>query len=150
MNQRALVALGVLLGVAYGKSPSAMLSTLHREVRSLQAKDPANTAAGVVVVAAILFYAAERGHNPKIASFYDALVYTSTNISVGFCDILAQTPMGKAIGSVLMTYGPAIATRALDAPNTDEASLKDIATRLDKILDELVQQRAPRSTTTSA
>lgn len=154
MNQRALVALGVLLGVAYGKSPQALLAGAHDKLRTLQAKEPANTAAAVVVLGAILFYAAERGKNPKIESLYDALVYASTNISVGYSDILARTPLGKTIGSVLMTYGPAIAARSLDAPEPNkvapvsDASIQELATRLDRILEELVSQRIARDSNT--
>lgn len=151
MNQRALVALGVLLGVAYGKNPDTLLSEAHRELRKLQSKEPATATVKLVLAASLLFYAAERGENPKVESFYDALIYVSTNISVGYSDILARTPLGKAIGSALMTYGPALATRALDAPSDEvepaatDATLRELGTKLDRILEELAQQRMERS-----
>ena len=86
--------------------------------------------------------------NPKVASFHDAIVYASTNISVGYSDILAKTPLGKLIGSMLMTYGPSLADRAFDPaaaeqpapPGTQE---KEIVARLDAILEELRARRAP-------
>ena len=74
------------------------------------------TTVTAVLVASWLFYRADRGHNPKVTTFHDALVYVSTNLSVGFSDIFAQTPLGKVLGSALMTWGPALATRAFDPP----------------------------------
>ena len=49
-------------------------------------------------------------------SYYDALVYVSTNLSVGYADIFARTPRGKAIGSALMTYGPAMTAGIFTPP----------------------------------
>ena len=102
---------------------------------------------------AAAFYAAERGNNPKITSFYDALIYVSTNLSVGYSDIFAKTDAGKTIGSALMAYGPALAARVFDPPHEarervaegerSEAALRDIAGKLELILQELQQQRGP-------
>jgi voltage-gated potassium channel len=104
-------------------------------------KDPMGTTASTVLVASWLFYKAEKGHNPKVTSFYDALVYVSTNLSVGYCDIFAKTPAGKALGSLLMTAGPAMATRFLDEPTSpgasNEATNRAVLERLDKILEAL-------------
>jgi hypothetical protein len=148
MNSRALVTLGLLLGAAHGKSPDTWLSELHQKLRDLQAKEPATTLAKVVLFGAAAFYAAEHGKNPKITSYYDALVYVSTNLSVGYSDILARTPLGKSLGSLLMTYGPALAARGLDAPADSveppatDAGLGVVAGKLELILAELVRQRA--------
>jgi len=92
------------------------MTRLHEKMRDYQAREPANAIVLTVLSAAAAFYVAERGRNPKISSFYDALVYAATNVSVGYSDIFAKTPGGKAIGALLMTYGPALATRALDPP----------------------------------
>jgi voltage-gated potassium channel len=102
-------------------------------------KDPMGTTASTVLVASWLFYQAEKGHNPKVTSFYDALVYVSTNLSVGYSDIFAKTPAGKTIGSLLMTAGPAMATRFLDEPGapSNEATNRAVVERLDKILEAL-------------
>ena len=104
-----------------------------------------------VLSGTLLFYAAERGKNPKVSSLYDALVYVSTNLSVGYSDILAKTPAGKSIGSVLMTYGPSLAARVFDRPNQandelnsrarSESALEAISERLDQILAELRRER---------
>jgi hypothetical protein len=74
-----------------------------------------NTAA-VVGASAVLFYALERGRNPKVKDIFDATVYTSTCLSVGYGDIFAKTPLGKLLGSTLMTVGPALAAKTLDGP----------------------------------
>lgn len=155
VNDRALVALGLLLGVGTGKKPAEWLSSAHEYIRKKQAEDPMSSTAAAVLVGALAFYAAERGKNPKVRSFYDALVYVSTNLSVGYSDIFAQTPVGKTIGSALMTYGPALATRVFDQPHEAEtkardeersqAALADIADKLDKILVELRAERVSRT-----
>lgn len=76
--------------------------------------EPFTKLVALVGVGAALFYKAELGHNPKVNSYWDALVYVSTCCSVGYGDIFAHTPTGKAIGSVVMTIGPAMANAAFD------------------------------------
>ncbi len=151
MNERTLLALGLLLGVGSGKPPEDWLQSAHDFARTKQAEDPLNSIVFTVLVGAAAFYAAERGQNPKINSYFDALVYVSTNLSVGYSDIFAKTETGKAIGATLMTYGPALAARAFDAPDEvkqraaegerSEAALRDIAGKLELILQELQSQR---------
>jgi len=77
-------------------------------------QSPCGSTATVVGASALLFYALERGHNPKVKDMFDAMVYTSTCLSVGYGDIFAKTPLGKLLGSTLMTIGPALAAKALD------------------------------------
>jgi hypothetical protein len=72
-------------------------------------------------------------------------------LSVGYADIFPKTEAGKAIASTLMTYGPALAARVFDVPNEakeravegerSEAALRDIAGKLELILQELQAQR---------
>jgi hypothetical protein len=150
MNERALLTLGLLFAATTREGPGKALGNLHQKMRDYQAREPANAIVLTVLGAAAAFYAAERGKNPKVTSFYDALVYAATNLSVGYSDIFAKTPGGKAVGSLLMTYGPALATRALDAPGSaasgtssaagasiDAAAVERIVERLDSILNEL-------------
>jgi voltage-gated potassium channel len=125
-------------------------------VRDGFARDPMGTVLATVLGGAWLFYKAERGHNPKVKSYYDALVYVSTNLSVGYSDIFAKTPRGKAIGSALMTYGPAMAAKIFDRPEAERASAAPAAPaaeapvssqavldRLDRILAVLEANRTP-------
>jgi voltage-gated potassium channel len=152
MNERTLLALGLLLGVDSGKPPEQWLQSAHGYFRDKQSEDPMNAVVLTVLLGASAFYAAERGQNPKVTTFYDALVYVSTNLSVGYSDIFAKTEAGKAIGSALMTYGPALAARVFDPPHEaqqravdgerSEAALRDIAGKLELILEELRSQRA--------
>lgn len=151
MNERALLTMGLLLGVGSGKPPSEWLSSLNAFVREKQAAEPMTATLAAVLVGTIAFWRAERGHNPKVKTIYDALVYVSTNLSVGYSDIFAHTSAGKAIGSALMTYGPALAARTFDPPgqvdpNPDSAAenqriLSDIAEKLGQILTELKSAR---------
>lgn len=118
MNTRPLL---VLAAIAAATSPDMGRGALDRfkgGVREGFAKDPMGSVLATVLGGAWMFYKAERGHNPKVKSYYDALVYVSTNLSVGYSDIYAKTPRGKAIGSALMTYGPAMAAKIFDAPTT--------------------------------
>jgi hypothetical protein len=80
---------------------------------------PCRNAAALVGASSLLFYALERGHNPKVNDVFDAMVYTSTCLSVGYGDIFAKTPLGKVLGSALMTIGPALAAKTLDGPAAD-------------------------------
>src|SRR5450432_3543232 len=152
MNERALITLGLLAACTTRSGPGQAMTRLHEKMRDYQAREPANAIVLTVLGAAAAFYVAERGRNPKVTSFYDALVYTATNLSVGYSDIFARTPGGKAIGSLLMTYGPALAARALDTPGApptptaapadgaselNEAAVDRIVARLDSILNEL-------------
>jgi H+/gluconate symporter-like permease len=107
----------------------------------------------VVGLGAFLFYKAEHGVNPKVNSIWDAMIYTSTCASVGYGDIFAQTPLGKAIGSFIMTVGPAMANAALAGGQlareaqhqTAEATQQQILSTMQQILAELKKQNeAPR------
>ena len=90
--------------------------------------------------AAALFYWAEKDANPSVATYWDAVHYIATSLSVGYANIFPVTQLGKTIGAVIMTVGPALSARALDPPpapapppSTDPALLA----KLDQILTEL-------------
>jgi hypothetical protein len=70
----------------------------------------------VVAGGALLFYLAEKGHNPKVTTYWDALVFVSTCLSVGYADVFARTPAGKAIAAAVMTFGPAMSGAILEPP----------------------------------
>ena len=67
-----------------------------------------------VCTAAALFYVAEEGHNPAVRTYFDALHYVSTSLSVGYANIFPVTQAGKAIGAVVQMVGPALSSKALD------------------------------------
>lgn len=134
MNARPLLVLATLAAAGEPDFGKDLVVRAKARLREGYEADPMGTTVQTVLVASYLFYRAEHGHNPKVTSFYDALVYVSTNLSVGYCDIFATTPAGKAIGSALMTVGPAMAARALDAPAGSGADTRAVVERLDRIL----------------
>jgi hypothetical protein len=126
----------VLAALAAATSPDLGRGSLDEwkgKIRERFAADPMGSVVTTVLGASYLFYKAEKGHNPKVNSYYDALVYVSTNLSVGYSDIFAKTPVGKAIGTALMTYGPAMSSQILDRPSSEPVT-NEVTERLDKIL----------------
>jgi hypothetical protein len=110
---------------------------LEEWAASVRSKPAQNTMI-FATAAAIIFYYAERGHNPKVTDYYDALVYCTTNLSVGYSDIFARTPLGKLVGSILMTFGPALSGAALDGPREQgDDTQKEILATLQQILARL-------------
>ncbi len=82
-------------------------------------RDPLESLAAVVLGGSYLFYLAEKGRNPKVQSFWDALNFIATSLSVGYDDVYAQTDAGKALASFVMTFGPALSAAALDPPASE-------------------------------
>lgn len=122
MNPRPLLLLAAIAAATSPDMGKGALDRFKGGVREGFARDPMGSVLAAVLGGAWLFYKAERGHNPKVKSYYDALVYVSTNLSVGYSDIFAKTPRGKAIGTALMTYGPAMAAKIFDAPTAPTAA----------------------------
>ncbi len=80
----------------------------------------------------------ERDVNPNCRRYEDALVFISTCLNVGYAQVFAVTPAGKAIATAVMTIGPSMAAAALNLPRTEEdRSTQQIASKLDAILQEL-------------
>ncbi len=77
---------------------------------------PSRNVTIVVAVSSVLFYHAEKGKNARVNDIFDAMVFCSTCLSVGYSQIFAVTPAGKIIATILMTWGPALASRSLDGP----------------------------------
>ena len=122
--------------LSYGK--------LKTDLRAAVERDPMDAVLATVLGGSFLFYLAERSVNPKIKSPWDALVFVSTCLSVGYADSFARTPAGKAIATAVMTFGPALSARVLDAPGgTPDLSPEMlrvqgvIAEKLEAILGEL-------------
>lgn len=110
-----LRALRVLEALGAG-ADDGLLGPAGKALRARAVGDPMGTLLSTVLGAATAFYVAERGRNPKVKSPFDALVFVSTSLSVGYSDIFPKTPMGKLVASAVMTLGPALSARALDAP----------------------------------
>ncbi len=127
-----LAASNGLLGASYGD--------LKRSFREMVEHDPMDAVIVTVLGGSYLFYVAEKDHNPKVRTYWDALVFISTCLSVGYSDIFARTPAGQAIATAVMTIGPKLSGSFFDAPHErdeDKAVQEKIATTLDAILAEL-------------
>jgi voltage-gated potassium channel len=107
------IATGLLTSQAGG---DLSYGTLKRGFREVLRRDPLESIAAVVLGGSYLFYLAEKGRNPKVESFWDALNFITTCLSVGYDDVYAKTDSGKALASFVMTFGPALADAALDPP----------------------------------
>jgi hypothetical protein len=109
------------------------------------AATPAEELTLLVTWGAVLFYWAEADANPMVRTYWDALHYIATALSVGYANIFPVTALGKAIGAVVMTVGPALSARALDrAPpavghhgDDGQGGTALLAEKLDAILAEL-------------
>src|SRR5215831_16295214 len=106
---------------------------------------PAEELSLLVGWGAAVFYWAEAGANPMVRTYWDALHYIATSLSVGYANIFPVTALGKAIGAVVMTVGPALSARALDrgpaATTPDDDGVALLAEKLDAILAELRRGR---------
>jgi hypothetical protein len=102
---------------------------------------PVETVSEFVAWTSALFYWAEVGHNERVKTYWDAVHYIATSLSVGYANIFPETQLGKLIGAVAMMVGPALSSKALDglAPaRPEEPSLTTaLVERLDAMLAEL-------------
>lgn len=142
-------ALSLLVSLAAaGAGAEQSYGSLKRGLREAVSSDPFDATVATVLGGSFLFYLAEKGKNPKIETYWDALVFISTCLSVGYADIFAKTPAGKAIASAIMTVGPAMSGALFDAPAGEAQRAADptpelvrvqhaIVDKLDAILVEL-------------
>ena len=93
---------------------------------------------------AMMFYWAEKDQNPSVRTYWDALHYVATSLSVGYANIFPVTPLGKVIGAAVMMVGPALSAGALGDRAPHGAADSTLADKLDAILDELRKLNATR------
>ena len=116
-DARALAALAALAADALVKRGGGdAWSALKTDVRAAVTRDPLDAALATALGGAWLFWLAERDTNPKVTSFWDALVFVTTCMSVGYADVFARTDSGKAIAAFVMTIGPTLTSKLLEAP----------------------------------
>lgn len=113
----------IALGFLGGKGGDLSYGTAKDGFRELIRRDPIDSLLAGVLGGSYLFYLAEKGHNPKCETFWDALVFISTSLSVGYDDVFARTEAGKVIASFVMTFGPALAAAALDPSAAEQEAL---------------------------
>ncbi len=150
---RPLHPLATMAGLALAAGgEGASLSHLGKGLREAVARDPMEAAVVTVLGGAYLFWIAERDVNPRCRTYEDALVFVSTCLNVGYAQVFATTPAGKAIATAIMTVGPGLVTSFFDTPRAERepdvspqllAVQEKIAEKLDAILTEL-RAREPR------
>jgi hypothetical protein len=131
-------------------SPPEMLAAWLRQRGAWESKaidavkqNPLESLATLLIGSSVLFLAVESPVNPKVKTFWDALYYISTCASVGYSDIFARTEAGKAISSLVMTFGPALCAQVFDRPADQQPApapppaWQAIIERLDALLAEL-------------
>lgn len=91
-------------------------NVFEQQLLSLVEANPLDAAVTFLAASSAAFYAAEKDQNPRIKTYIDAFYYISTCASVGYADIFAATQTGRAIASLVMIVGPALAARSLDRP----------------------------------
>jgi hypothetical protein len=91
---------------------------LERQLVEWAQRNPLDAAFEFIGLASVAFYQAEKNENPKIKTYMDAFYYIATCASVGYADIFAVTQTGRAIASLVMIVGPALAAKSLDRPET--------------------------------
>jgi hypothetical protein len=115
------------------------------------AQRPAQNTLIILGLGALLFYYAEHVENPKVNTIFDALEYCSSSLSVGYTSIYPQTPLGKSVASLLMTYGPALSGSILDGPqrteeshHTTEEEFRSTQTKILATLEQILAQLQSR------
>jgi hypothetical protein len=143
--------LAVLASLAVTGAGGGSYESWKKELKTAITRDPFDALVVTVVGGAFLFYLAEKGKNPKVNTYVDALLFLSTCLSVGYADVFACTQAGKAIASAVMTFGPAMSGALFDAPAGEAkaeatpemlAVQRTIVDKLDAILGELKASRA--------
>jgi voltage-gated potassium channel len=114
--------------------------TLKQGFRELVQRDPLDSLLATVLGGSYLFYLAEKGKNPKVKTLWDAVVFISTSVSVGYDDVFARTESGKAIASFVMTFGPAMAASVFNPPAS--APKEPVVTTSPEALEALALQRS--------
>jgi voltage-gated potassium channel len=120
--QRDDAGFGLLAALAMSGAAGGSYGSLKESLKGAITSDPFDATVVTVLGGAFLFYVAEKGSNPKVTTYWDALVFISTCMSVGYADVFARTPAGKAIASAVMTLGPAMSGAIFDPPASKESS----------------------------
>ena len=100
----------------------------------------------LVAWGAAALFEAERGVNPQFSTYWDALHYVATSLSVGYANTFPVTPLGKIIGAVVMMVGPALSGRVFDhveRPTTPAPADPLLLAKLDEVIAELKKSRQP-------
>jgi hypothetical protein len=115
------------------------------ELAAKLGEKPARNTLAMLGLCAVAFYVAEKDHNNKVDDLWDALEYCSSSLSVGYTDVYPQTPLGKIVASLLMTFGPSMVSRVTTGGAAEAApdlKQEEILATLRAILAELKSRPA--------
>jgi voltage-gated potassium channel len=101
--------------------------TWKQGFREIVQRDPLDTLIVSVLGGAYLFWLAEKDKNPRCRTFWDAAVFVSTCLSVGYDNKFAVTESGKALATFLMTFGPSVAANAFAPPAAPRQNVAEVA-----------------------
>ena len=122
------------------------LRALGNRLTAEMRESPLESLCALVGVASVLFYWAENERNDKVNDYWDAVHYIATSLSVGYANVFPVTPLGKAIGALVMMLGPGLSSRALDGrAGAEEPAIgtAELVAKLDEILMELRRRGEP-------
>lgn len=120
-DRAALTALAQIAEGLMGSRGGAVgYDTWKAGFREIVQRDPIDTLIVSVFGGSYLFWLAEKDVNPRCRTFWDAAVFVSTCLSVGYDNKFAVTDAGKALATFLMTFGPAVAAAAFAAPAAEQ------------------------------
>ncbi len=117
LDRKAVVLLAVAaLAAAQGGDDDGEYAAVKNKLRGLAERDPMDALLATVLGGGLLFFKAEQGKNPRCNTYWDAVLYVATSLSVGYDDVFPKTDAGHAIATAVHTFGPALAARAFSPP----------------------------------
>lgn len=123
-----LVALGIAAATQSGEGGE--LAALKDKLRGAAKDDPIDALLATVLGGGLLFYNLEHGKNPRVNTYWDAVLYVATSLSVGYDDCFPKTQAGNALASLVHTFGPSLAANALSPTRaSQEAAAKAAAAK---------------------
>ncbi|MCC6523683.1 MAG: two pore domain potassium channel family protein [Polyangiaceae bacterium] len=126
-DDAGLTLLAAIAGIALdGGDERDGYGALKERLRTLATRDPVDSLLATVLGGGLLFYLAERDTNPRCGTYWDAVLYVATSLSVGYDDVFPRTPVGNLFAAAVQTFGPALANAAF-APPAAEAQAERAA-----------------------
>ncbi|MEJ7598346.1 MAG: hypothetical protein WKG01_10585 [Kofleriaceae bacterium] len=108
--------------------------SLKGDLRGLVNDDPADALLATVIGGGLAFYLAERQTNPACQNPWDGILYAATCLSVGYDNLFPSTTTGHAIAAAIQTFGPALATKALDPPAAELRAVRAEEAAVDRAI----------------
>ncbi len=129
-DRQAALALGLVAMVLQG-GDDGEFARLKGQLRELATRDPIDSLLLTVLGGGLLFYTLEKDSNPRCATYWDAVLYAATSLSVGYDDVFPKTSGGNAVAALMQTFGPALAAAAFAPPSAVTTGVAEGAARSD-------------------